>query len=50
MDHPEKPYLIQANLQILQLALLDHQVLLIIEIFHDVVMALFVVLQDQGLD
>lgn len=43
-------YLIQANLEVLQLALLDNEVVFVIQILHYVVMSLFVVLQDHGFD
>jgi hypothetical protein len=43
-------YLVQANLQVLKLALLNDKVVFIIQVFHNVVMALFVVLEDHGFD
>lgn len=43
-------YSSQPFLQVLQLALLDDQVAVVIEVLHDVVMTLLVVLEDDGLD
>lgn len=41
-------YLCQPRLQILQLALLDDQMAVIIQIFDDVVVSFFVVFEDDG--
>lgn len=43
-------YVIETGLQVLKLALLDDQVILVIQILHDVVMALLVVLEDHCFD
>lgn len=43
-------YMIETGLQVLELALLDDQVVLVIQILHNVVVALLVVLEDHGFD
>lgn len=42
--------MIQACLQVLKLAFFDDKVVLIIQVFHNVVMAFLVVFQDHGFD
>jgi hypothetical protein len=42
--------MIETGLQVLELALLDDQVVLVIQILHNVVVALLVVLEDHGFD
>lgn len=42
--------MVQACLQVLQLALLDHQVVLVVQVFYNVVVPLLVVLEDHGFD
>lgn len=49
-DRVEWTYVVQTSLQILELAFLDDKVVLIVQIFHNVVMSLFVVLEDHGFD
>lgn len=44
------PYLSQSFFEILQLTFFDDEMTIIIQVFHDVVVPLFVVLQDDGLD
>jgi hypothetical protein len=43
-------YVIETGLQVLELTLLDNQVILVIQILHNVVMALLVVLEDHRFD
>jgi hypothetical protein len=43
-------YLIQSNFEVLKLALLDHQVILIIQILDNIVVSLLIVLEDHGFD
>lgn len=43
-------YVIEAGLQVLELALFNYQVILIVQVLHNVVMALLVVLKDHGFD
>lgn len=42
------PYLCQPRLQVLQLALLDDQMTVIVEVFNDIVVSFFVVLENNG--
>jgi hypothetical protein len=42
--------MIKTSLQVLELALFDDQVVLVIQILHNVVMPLLVVLEDHGFD
>lgn len=44
------PYPAESGFQILQLAFLDYQVTVIVEIFHNVVVSFFVVFEDDGFD
>ena len=43
-------YLSKTVLEILQLALLNHEVAVIVKIFHDIVVSFFVVFEDDGFD
>lgn len=42
--------MVQTSFQILQLTFLDNEMVLVIQIFHDVVMSLFVVFEDHRFD
>lgn len=45
-----KTNLTQSIFQFLKLALFDYQMAVIVQVFHDIVVVLFVVLEDDGFD
>lgn len=43
-------YVVEAGLEIIKLAFLNHQVILIVQVLHNIVVVLLVIFENQGFD
>ena len=43
-------YVVEAGLEIIKLAFLNHQVILIVQVLHNIVVVLLVIFEDQRFD
>lgn len=43
-------YVVEAGLEIIELTFFNHQVILIVQVLHNIVVMLLVIFEDQGFD